>query len=108
MLRPASLFSGGGAALALASMVGACPPSMDVGTYAVDMYSANGGGASNLSYQVSLADNFYQKAASNLAGFPGCPMVANHPANFQNTTVTKALFANNTTNAFGDREFNDF
>ena len=61
---------------------------MDIGTYAIDFYTLNGGGAGNLTYQVSLAENFYQKASSNLSAFPACPKISATPSPHSSARTT--------------------
>ena len=84
------------------------PVSMDIGSFAIDDYTSNGGGAGNLSYMIAGGQNLYWAALSDVVAYAGTN--TNHPTlalDLRNTAVTKAAIMNSGSN-YGAREYCDF
>ena len=90
------------------------PSSMDIGAFAIDNYAGNGGGASNLSFQISGGQNFFAGANANIPGYSssaatpgngtGNPSLA---LDRRDNQVTKNLITS-TVSGYGSREYCDF
>lgn len=93
------------------SLAFAFPPSMDIGTFAIDNYSANGGGMSNLTYQIASGQNFFAGANANVPGYVASLAGGTTGPNFaldkRDTEVTKAAITS-TSSSYGNREYCDF
>lgn len=83
------------------------PISMDIGTYAIDDYSSNGGGG-NLNNMVSAAQNFFVTAHSIIPIYTQNTATPTHPMILRNTAVTNAAVTASTPTSIGQREYNDF
>jgi hypothetical protein len=84
------------------------PVSMDIGAFAIDNYSNNGGGMGNLGQQVAGGQNFFWAAQANIPPYAGANTGAPSLAvDARNTAVTKAALTN-TSSAYGNREYADF
>ncbi len=90
-------------------------PSLDIGTFTIDNYSGNGGGATNLTYQIAGGQNFYAAAMNYIPPYSAAVGASaggstNNPTlniDYRNTQVTKAALIN-TSSGFGNREYCDF
>lgn len=87
------------------------PPSMDIGTFAIDNYAGNGGGMSNLMFQIASGQSVYSGAMANvpdyvasLSGGTSGPRLA---LDRRDNQVTKAAITSKGA-AWGDREYCDF
>lgn len=95
----------------LPALAAAFPVSMDIGTFAIDNYSANGGGLPNLTYQIASGQNFFAGANANVPGYSqamaggtGGPSLAMDKRDAQ---VSKAAMTS-ASSGYGNREYNDF
>jgi hypothetical protein len=99
-------------ALALGK-VDAFPVTMDIGTFAIDDYSGNGGGMLNLGYMVGSAQNFFWAANANVPGYSATVPAGTGSAaptfalDVRNTQVTKSAITN-PSSGYGSRGYNDF
>lgn len=87
------------------------PISMDIGTFAIDNYSANGNGLPNLSFQIASGQNFFAAANANMPGYSSAlsggtsgPSLA---LDRRDTQVDKAAIIS-TSSSYGNREYSDF
>ncbi len=87
---------------------------MDIGTIAIDLFSLNGGGAPDLSFQIPGGQNFFTTANlnippySNSVGTPGNQTYGpNLALDLRNTQVAKTALIS-TSSAYGNREYCDF
>jgi Family of unknown function (DUF6345) len=89
----------------------AFPPTMDIGTFAIDNYSANGGGMSNLTYQIASGQNFFAGAYANIPGYSAALAGGTSGPNFaldrRDTQVSKSAITS-TSSSYGSREYADF
>jgi hypothetical protein len=83
------------------------PPSMYIGTFAIDNYSNNGGGMGNLGQQVASALNMFWAAQEIIPGYTGHSLSPYHNTDKRNTDVTAAAFRS-TSVGYSDREYSDF
>lgn len=91
----------------------ATPSSMDIGLFAIDNYTGNGGGAADLTYMIASGQTFFWAANANVPAY-----VASLPATSATSGPTLALDLRNpqvnnvailsTSTAVGNREFCDF
>jgi len=81
---------------------------MDIGAFAIDSYSLNGGGALDLSFMIAGGQNFYWAAKTNVPPFAGgntsTPTIA---LDARDTQVNKAAITSTSSN-YGSREYCDF
>jgi hypothetical protein len=105
MLLPAAVLV---AALSVPGLLFSYPVSMDIGAFAIDDYTHNGGGALDLSYLIPGGQNFFWSAQANVpayaGGNTGAPTLA---VDARNPQVTKAFLSSTSTN-YGNREYADF
>jgi Family of unknown function (DUF6345) len=87
----------------------AIPTSVDVGTFTIENYSANGGGGTNLTYMNAAGANFFQATQTVLSGYSQyagmkIPTLVLNP---HDTQVTRAAITS-TYAGSGGREFCNF
>lgn len=87
------------------------PISMDIGSFAIDNYSANGNGLPNLSFQIASGQNFYGLASAILPGYSAALSGGTSGPHFaldrRDTQVSKeAIISTSASN--GSREYCDF
>jgi hypothetical protein len=89
----------------------AFPPSMDIGTFTIDNYGGNGGGMSNLNYQIAAGQNFFWGANAQIPGYSSAMGGGTYGPNFaldrRDNQVTKAAITS-TSSSYGNREYPDF
>lgn len=87
------------------------PLTMDIGTYTIDNYLANGNGLSNLSYQIASGQNFVSAASANMPSyvsfFSGGTRGPTQAVDLRDTQVTKSAITSTDT-SLGSREYCDF
>jgi hypothetical protein len=87
------------------------PNSMDIGLFTIDYYTGNGGGATNLSFQIGCGQNFFAGANANVPGYSSAagggtanPTMA---LDRRDPQVLKSAITS-TGSSFGEREYCDF
>jgi hypothetical protein len=92
----------------------AFPPSMDIGTFTIDNYGGNGGGLPDLTYQISLGQNFFAAANAQIPGYSASVATPGngtsgptYALDKKNTDVNFAAITN-TSSGGGNREYCDF
>ena len=86
----------------------AFPVSADIGTFTIDDYSSNGGGAPNLNYMIASGQNFFWAANSNVSGYSaGACSNPTLALDLRNTQVTKSAITS-TSSSYGSRGYCDF
>lgn len=94
----------------LAAPLQAFPPSSDIGLMTIDNYAANGGGMSNLMYQIASGQNFFAGANANIPGYSsslsGGTSGPNLAMDKRDNQVDKNTVIS-TSSSFGNREYND-
>jgi hypothetical protein len=92
----------------------AFPNSMDIGTFAIDDYGSNGGGALNLNFMIATGQNFFWAANSNVPAYSASVAAAGmgcaNPSlalDLRNNQVTKSAITN-TGSSYGSRGYCDF
>ncbi len=84
------------------------PVSMDIGAFAIDNYTANGGGVFDLNYMVAGGQSCFWAAQTDVPPYAGgntsTPTLA---LDARNTQVTKSAITN-TSSGYGNREYCDF
>lgn len=97
----------------LPALACAFPVSMDIGAFAIDNYSGNGGGSPNLSFQIASGQNLFLTANANIPGYSqafadgagtGTPSLA---LDLRDTQVDKGAITS-TSSSYGRREYSDF
>lgn len=97
--------------LLLPALASSFPVSMDIGTFTIDNYSANGNGLPDLSYQIASGQNFFAGANANMVAYSSAlsggtsgPSLA---LDKRDTEVSKAAISS-TSSSYGNREYCDF
>jgi hypothetical protein len=81
---------------------------MDIGAFAIDDYTSNGGGMGNLSYMVAGGQNTFWAAQANVPAYAGSnTSTPTLPLDLRNTQVSKSAITN-TSSGYGSREYCDF
>jgi hypothetical protein len=87
------------------------PPTMDMGTFTIDNYVANGGGLPNLTFQIASGQNFFSGANLSIPEYLNILATGTGKPNFavdrRDTQVSKAAITS-TSSGGGNREYCDF
>jgi hypothetical protein len=86
----------------------AYPVSMDIGSFAIDNYTDNGGGMLDLNYMIGSGQNFFWAANANVPPYAGANTnIPSLALDARNSQVSKAAISN-TSSSYGSREYCDF